>query len=471
MKKWLCVVCGLIYDEAKGWPSDGIPPGTRWEDVPEDWECPECGVSKAEFEMVPLKSESKPSTATSTAVTAANTAAVTTPEPTKVTSESPIVIVGSGYAGYGLAEAIRKRSPDTQIVVFTADDGCSYSKPSLSNAFARSKTANDLVNETPLTLEQRLNIRIHNRCRVHSVDTISKTLETDSGSLGYSKLVLATGADPIRLPLAGSGAQDVLSVNDLQGYRILRERLSNSTKVMIIGNGLIGCEFANDFATAGHPVDVVGLDETPMGRLLPKDIGLRLQGALSRKGVGWHQSNTVERIEREGGGYRVILRDGTELDSDLIISAIGLRPRTQLAESIGAEVNRGIKVNGGMRTNVQDVFAIGDCVEINNRLLPYIAPINHGIKALADILVGKPTMVQYPLMPVIVKTPALPLTLLAPPGDAAGQWHVEDQERGARALYIDEQGLLQGFVLAGDLVSERQYWLDRYGQESAQSVA
>lgn len=466
MKKWLCIVCGLIYDEAEGWPSDGIPPGTRWEDVPEDWECPECGVSKAEFEMIPLKSESKPSTAASTV-----TAAVTTPDPAKGTSEPPIVIVGSGYAGYGLAEAVRKRSPETQIVVFTADDGHSYSKPSLSNAFARSKTADDLVNETPLALEQRLNIRIHNRCRVHRVDTTSKTLETDSGLIGYSKLVLATGADPIRLPLAGSGAQDVLSVNDLQDYRILRERLSTSTKVTIIGNGLIGCEFANDLATAGHPVEVVGLDETPMSRLLPKDIGLRLQDALSRKGVAWYQSNTVERIEKEKGRYRVILRDGAELDTDLVISAIGLRPRTQLAEAIDVEVNRGIKVNGGMRTNVQDVFAIGDCIEVNNQLLPYIAPINHGIKALADILLGKPTMVQYPLMPVIVKTPALPLTLLKPPNDAAGEWDVEDQGQGARALFIDDMGTLRGFVLAGDLVSERQYWLDRCGQARTESVA
>lgn len=468
MRKWLCVVCGLIYDEAKGWPSDGIPPGTRWEDVPDDWECPECGVGKADFEMIEIKSDDRPAVAGSSA---GADAAAPTMEPKPVSSEPPIVIIGSGCAGYGLAEALRQRSAQTPIVVVTADDGYSYSKPSLSNAFARNKTAPDLVSETPLELEKRLNVRIHNRCRVHSVDTSTKTLETDSGTLAYHKLVLATGAAPVRLPLEGSGAEDVLSINDLQDYRVFRDRLSNSTKVTIIGNGLIGCEFANDLASAGHPVDVVGLDQTPMSRLLPEEIGLKLQGALSGMGVAWYQGNTVHRIEKEGSGYRILLRDGTELDSGLVISAVGLRPRTQLAEAMGAEVNRGIKVNGGLRTTVPDVFAIGDCVEINGQLLPYIAPINHGIKALADTLLGNPNMVQYPLMPVIVKTPVLPLTLLTPPAETEGQWYAEEQGKGSRALFIDSQGMLGGFVLAGECVSERQYWLERYGLDPAQSVA
>ncbi|MDX1755494.1 MAG: FAD-dependent oxidoreductase [Marinobacter sp.] len=457
MKKWLCTICGLIYDEAKGWPSEGIPAGTRWEDVPDDWLCPDCGVGKADFEMIELKTDDKPAAA---------------PAPAPVAKAPlPIVIVGSGYAGYSLAEAVRQRNPDTPLVVVTADDGHHYSKPALSNALARSKSADDLVNETPLAMEQRLNIRIYTRCRVRSIDTASKTLATDAGSLEYGKLVLALGADPIRLPLAGSCAEDVLSVNDLQDYRRMRERLQGCEKVTIIGNGLIGCEFANDLVMAGHHVDVVGLDESPMSRLLPPEIGSRLQQALQEQGVHWYQGNTVERVEREGGRYRAFLRDGTELVTDLVISAVGLRPRTELAQAIGAEVNRGIRVNGGMRTNVPDVFAIGDCVEINGQLLPYIAPINHGIRALADTLLGRPTMVQYPLMPVIVKTPTLPLTVLTPSADVSGRWQVESEEQGARALFVDDSEQLQGFVLAEDCVSERQYWLDRCGQPLQCSVA
>ena len=456
MKKWLCTICGLIYDEAKGWPSEGIPPGTRWEDVPDDWVCPDCGVGKADFEMIELKTEQKPS---APVTEAASVAAL------------PIAIVGSGYAGYGLAEAIRQRNPDTPIVVFTADDGHHYSKPSLSNALARDKSADDLVSEKPLALEQRLNIRVYTHCRVQSIDPKTKTLETDAGSQPYSKLVLALGAEPIRLPIEGSGAEDVLSVNDLQDYRYMRERLQSGDRVTIIGNGLIGCEFANDLTAAGYQVDVVGLAESPMDRLLPYDVGVQLQEALREKGVNWYQGNTVVRVEKEGNRYRVELRDGTELATDLVISAVGLRPRTALAKSIGAEVNQGIQVNGGMKTTVPDVFAIGDCVEINGRLLPYIAPVIHGIRALADTLLGRPTMVQYPPMPVIVKTPALPLTLLSPSNSLEGRWQVERDEHGSRAFFLDESECLQGFVLAGQIVSERQFWVDRCGEPLKRSVA
>lgn len=456
MKKWLCTICGLIYDEAKGWPSEGIPPGTRWEDVPDDWLCPDCGVGKADFEMIELKSEPKASAPVSAVAEAARL---------------PIVIVGSGYAGYGLAEAIRQRDASVPLVVFTADDGQSYSKPSLSNALARGKGPDALVSETPLALEQRLDLRIYSRCRVRAIDSQRRTVATDAGELAYSKLVLALGAEPIRLPIAGTGAEDVLSVNDLQDYRRLRTRLDGCRRVTLIGNGLIGCEFANDMAAAGYEVDVVGLDESPMSRLLPEAIGCRLQQALQARGVRWFQGNTVERIERQDGGYRVSLRDGSELETDLVVSAVGLRPRTELAESIGAELGRGIRVNGGLRTTVPDVFALGDCVEINGQLLPYIAPINHGIRALADTVLGKPTMAQYPRMPVIVKTPALPLTLLPPAPDTEGQWQVESEAAGQRALFVDAAGLLQGFVLAGELVGERQYWLDRCGTQLDRSVA
>ncbi|WP_020679429.1 FAD-dependent oxidoreductase [Marinobacterium rhizophilum] len=456
MKKWLCIICGLIYDEAKGWPSDGILAGTRWEDVPEDWICPDCGVGKADFEMIEITAEVKPAHAVAAAV---------------LGNEPPVVIIGSGYAGYGMAEALRQRSPEKPIVLFTTDDGHHYSKPALSNALARGKSAADLVSETPLQIEARLNIRIYTRCRVQSIDAEHHVLHTDVGQQLYSKLVLALGAEPIRLPLAGSGADDVLSVNDLQDYRLMRDHLEGCKRVTIIGNGLIGCEFANDLVSAGYSVDVVGLTGWPMDRLMPRAVGEQLQQKLSEAGVSWYLENTVERIERAGDTYRLQLRDGTELASDLVISAVGLRPRMALAKAAGIKVNRGIVINGGLRTSAPDVFALGDCAEINGQLLPYIAPINYGMRALADTLLGRPTMAQYPLMPVIVKTPALPLTLLPPGADIEGEWQVETLESGMRAFFVQACGTLQGFVLAGDQTAERQQWLDRCGQVLEESVA
>ena len=135
MKKWLCVICGLIYDEAKGWPSDGIAPGTRWEDVPDDWMCPDCFVGKSDFEMIAISE------------TPAEEAA-----PVEIAKEDPIVIIGTGYAGYRLAEAIRQRKPEQPIVIFSSEDGADYSKPGLSNALARDKDADELITETALEI-------------------------------------------------------------------------------------------------------------------------------------------------------------------------------------------------------------------------------------------------------------------------------------------------------------------------------
>ncbi len=455
MKKWLCVICGLIYDEAKGWPSDGINPGTRWEDVPEDWICPDCGVGKADFEMIEV---------TNTAVADA----VADAQPAK---EAPIVIIGSGYAGYNLAESLRQRNSDKEIVLFTADDGANYSKPGLSNALARDKSADELVTETVFEIEQRLNIRIYARCKVHSIDADGHLLQTDFGTQPYSKLILALGAAPVRLPLEGNGAADVLSVNDLQDYRQFREKLQQAKRVTIIGNGLIGCEFANDLAAKGYQVSVVGLTGWPMDRLLPQQIGEKLQQNLAGLGVDWHLENTVASVEKAVEGYCLTLADGQHIETDLVVSAVGLAPRTELARTAGVDCNRGIVVNGGLRTSVADIYALGDCVEIQGQLLPYIAPINFGVRALADCILGRPTMAQYPLMPVMVKTPALPLTLLSPAPDQAGSWQVEATDAGMRALFIDDQQQIQGFVLAGDLTSERQQWTDAVSQKQALSVA
>lgn len=455
MKKWLCVICGLIYDEAKGWPADGIAAGTSWEDVPDDWLCPDCGVGKSDFEMIEITGSS-----------AADAVAETLTE-----KAAPIVIIGSGYAGYGLAEALRQRNAEQEILLFTADDGANYSKPGLSNALAREKSADELVTEGALEVERRLNIRIHARCKVQRIDAEAHLLSTDLGEQPYSKLILALGAAPIRLPFEGDAAADVLSVNDLQDYREFRARLESCRRVTIIGNGLIGCEFANDLASRGYEVSVVGLTAWPMDRLLPQEIGTQLQTELGGLGVRWQLENTVERITHGTDGYQLDLANGDQIETDLVVSAVGLAPRTELAQMAGVDCNRGIVVNGGLRTNVQDIYAIGDCVEIQGKLLPYIAPINFGLRALADCLLGRPTMAQYPLMPVMVKTPALPLTLLPPDPGVNGHWQVEKTDNGLRGLFVDQHQVVHGFALAGESTQERQQWTDLISLGEPRSVA
>jgi rubredoxin-NAD+ reductase len=463
-KTWLCIVCGLIYDEALGWPQDGILAGTRWEDVPEDWVCPECHVGKADFEMLDISEYTQAAAVASVPVSAP-------PLPgAAVSPRQPIVIVGSGYAGYGLAQALRKADPEIEIRVLTQESGHLYSKPALSIGLSQGKSAEALSGESPMAIEQRLNIRVYPHCKVLDIDSSARRLRTSFGDMQYGQLVLASGAQPIRLPIEGETSA-LLSVNNLQDYHGFRERLTGVQRVAILGDGLIGCEFANDLAHNGFSVDVIGLGRWPMERLLPAKAGQVLQDALAKLGVKWHLQNTVQAIASSAQGYQLKLADGQTLEADLVLSAVGLRPDLSLAQSAGVAVGRGIQVNAQLQTSVPGIYALGDCIEIDGQLLPYLAPINQGIQALSKTLLGQPTAVDYPLMPVTVKTPAAPLCLLAPAVASDGEWRCTPTQDGLSAGFYDAEGRLNGFVLLGRQAQTQRSALLQSCQNTQQAVA
>lgn len=449
MKKWLCIICGLIYDEAKGWPADGIAPGTAWEDVPDDWVCPDCLVTKADFEMLEITDEEPaPLAAVAEAVT-----------PVTGPALEPVVIIGTGHGGYQLAAALRARSPELPITLFTADDGALYSKPALSNALALGKDGDSLVSEPALAWEQRLGVRVYPHTRVERIDRENKRLHTSIGECPYGRLVLATGASPIVIPVEGEQAA-MLSVNDLADYRRFRQQLAGKKHVTILGDGLIGCEFANDLAAQGIGVTVVGLGPWPMERLIPQPLGLALQQALSGLGVEWALQDSIARIDALGEGYRLQLQGGRQLDTDLVLSAVGLRPNTALAQAAGLSTGRGISVDLEHRTSDPAIFALGDCAEVDRQWAPYIAPINQAIPALVDGLLGQPARAALKATPVLVKTPVLPLSVL--PAPAPGEWKVESHGNELAAGCYGPDGTLTGFALLGHgLQGQRSRWLEQ----------
>ena len=456
-KKWLCIICGFIYDEAIGWPHDGIEAGTRWDDVPEDWLCPDCLVGKEDFEMIELPPEPIQSGANTTAA-ASVLSALDKPQ-------GPIVIVGSGYAGYNLAEAIRKLDAQVEVVVLTQDAGKHYSKPALSTGLTMQQTAESLVIELPLDRANRLNIRIVTQCTVERIDPQSKQLFTDIGQQPYGQLVLAQGAQAIKIPFKGDASADVVSVNCLQDYHHYRTLLKNKQRVLLIGNGLIGCEFANDLAAVGKKVNLVGLTSWPMDRLLPEAVGKKLQDSLSEIGVSWWLDNEVKAINyidptHPRAGYLVTLKTGDVLEVDVIVSAVGLKARTKLAINNGITCGVGIKTDTRLMTNMPHVYALGDCIEFDGQLQPYIAPIYWGIQALSQTLTGVFTEVSYPQMTVVVKTPVCPITLLPPPQYLSGQWQVQQSEKGMIARFNNLEGKVCGFVLQGDQVDQRTQLLN-----------
>lgn len=367
----------------------------------------------------------------------------------------PIVIVGSGLAGYGLLRELRKRAPDLPITVITADDGRAYVKPTLSNALAQGRTADQLASQDAAQVAESQGARVWTYTRVEAIDAGRRLVCTDRGEVAYGRLALALGADPMPHGLAGSGAEAVLQVNDLADYARFRAALEGKRHVAILGGGLIGCEFANDLAAAGREVTVVHRGAWPLERLVPEAMGLALAGDLEKKGVAWRFGRCALAVERTPSGLRLALDDGSALEADLVLSAIGLRPRTALAAQAGLRAGRGIQVDRMLRSSDPHIHALGDCAEVEGLVLPFVSPLMAQVKALAASLAGTPTPVRYPAMPVVVKTPASPLVVLPPPPGTEGAWELERLEDGLRALYRGPDGGLRGFALGGRRTGER----------------
>jgi len=446
MARWECIVCGLIYDEKEGWPEDGIAPGTKWEDVPDDWTCPDCGVGKEDFELIPGSEDGD-----------AEEASAETEAPGDVNARS-VVVIGSGLAGYGLVRELRRKDEVVAITVLTSDGGEGYSKPMISTGYTKDLNADKLAAQSAQELAEQLNVTVRTRTRVASIDTQTQTVHLEGGeTLPYSELVLALGAELIRPPIGGDAAEDVLGVNDLDDYRRFQDLLAakGAKKVAIIGAGLIGCEFTNDLLNGGFTVEAVD----PMGwclpTLLPEQSGRAVQAALEEKGATFHFGPLATEVNRAGEGYAVSLNNGDTIEADAVLCAVGVKPRTTLASEAGIEVNRGIVTDRQLRTNAANVYAMGDCAEVAGHVLVYVAPLMAAARALAATLAGEGTDVSYPAMPVAIKTPACPVVVSPPAKDAEGEWHFEGDAPDIKALFRSRAGNLLGFALTGQAVKER----------------
>lgn len=394
---------------------------------------------------------------------------------------NPIIVLGSGLAGYTVVRELRKLNRDIPITLVSRDSGDYYSKPMLSNAFAQKKDAASLVITPASDMAQQLGITLHAYTEVRTIHRARKQLDTTAGLLEYDRLVLALGADPIRVPLQGDAADAVLSVNDLADYARLRDALSQLGKnqpvraesvethtnecistgsmrtasIAIMGGGLIGCEFANDLATAGFAVTVIDPGPYPLASLIPEQAGKQLLEPLAKIGVLWRFGTSVQSVNKATPGYALTLADGSVVQADLVLSAIGLRPRIQLAREAGIAVNRGIVVNERLCSSDEFVYALGDCAEIEGKVLPFVLPIMHAGRALARILNGEEVRVNFPAMPVVVKIPAHPVAVSPVARDAVGTWQEIASGQGVKLGFVDALNNLTGFVLTGEYAGER----------------
>ncbi|MBC8740327.1 rubredoxin [Paraburkholderia sp. UCT31] len=423
-KKFICRACGVIYDEALGDLDSGLAPGTRFEDIPQDWSCPLCGVTKADF--VPYVAPS---------------ARVAQPTAAVKPARRGVVIVGAGIAGWSVAQALRALDASLPITLVTACEGDRYSKPQLSLATSRGETREQLVTERGADAAQRLGVRLLTHTHATGLSPRFHQLRTTRGTLTYTQLVLAQGARcvlPDTLP-----PQLCWRVNDLASWAGVSRALEGGPKrVAIIGAGLVGTELAEDFSRAGHAVTVLDVHARPLASFLPEHAAERLIANWAQLGIRFLPARTVTSIARATDGTvgeRVIKTQSNEtVRADVVLSAVGLKTDARLALGAGLRFERGIVVDAcTLRTSEPDVYALGDCVSIDGEPSRFIEPIGAQAEALAYALLGRTHPGYQRNQPVLrVKTPSLPIVLRGAP-HADLKWEVveEDATHLAMAQY------------------------------------
>ncbi|BCL75585.1 nitric oxide reductase FlRd-NAD(+) reductase [Jeongeupia sp. HS-3] len=354
----------------------------------------------------------------------------------------PIVIIGSGHAGYTLARAYRRLNQTRPVVIVTEDDGADYPKPQLSHGFGNGASAERLIRQSAAGIAAELKVMICAHTTVLGIDFDAQLVRLEQRSIPYGELVFAVGAQAYIPPMAGNALDQMLTLNTLQDYRRYREQLEHSRHVLVIGGGLIGTEVAHDIARHKR-VSLVDVNDRLLSKLVPPIVSTQLQAELAD--VDFHFNTSVKAINRVDGHLRATLANGDILTVDTVVCAAGLRPRLELAQAL--DTRTGIVVDDHLRTSQAHVHALGDCAEIDGKVLPYLQPITLSANALAQTLAGTPTPVRFGPMPVAVKTPRYPIQL---GGVTCGEleWEINEDETGLTAK-ATQQGEMVGYVTGG----------------------
>ena len=283
-------------------------------------------------------------------------AAHTAPAPAPQLPAS-IVIVGGGAAGVAAAEMVRRQGYDGPLALISADTDPPVDRPNLSKDYLAGDAQEDWIPLWPndFYVEHRIELVLGRR--VASIDPARRVVRLDDGSeRQYDALLLATGADPVRLPIPGAEDDRVRYLRSFADSRAIVERAATAKHVVVAGASFIGLEVAASLRARGIAVDVVAPESTPLERVLGSEVGRFVQSLHEAQGVTFHLGQTVARIE----GRTVTLSGGATIDSDFVVMGVGVRPSVAIAEQAGLAMDRGISVNEYLETSVPGVFAAGD---------------------------------------------------------------------------------------------------------------
>lgn len=282
------------------------------------------------------------------------------PKPTSSTQQqypSSVVIVGGGAAGLAAAEMLRRKGYDGALTMFSSDDFPPCDRPNLSKEFLAGTAPEEWIplRSPDFYTSQKIDLVLN--ARVVEIDVRQNQVQLENGnSYGFEALLLATGAEPIKLPIPGASASQLHYLRTFSDSRTLVEKTASAKQVVIVGASFIALEVAASLRERGVAVHIVAPGDVPLGRAFGPQIGNFIQGLHESHGVAFHMGETVARLD----GRQVTLSGGSKLDADFLLLGVGVRPSLALAEQAGLTLDRGVLVNEYLETSAPRIFAAGD---------------------------------------------------------------------------------------------------------------
>lgn len=378
------------------------------------------------------------------------------------TQKTRLVVIGNGMAGIRTIEELLKMSPDEyQITVFGAEPQPNYNRIMLSPVLSGEMKFQDTVLNDWRWYEEN-HITLHVGKLVTKIDRFHCQVETDDGMVApYDRLLIATGSNPIMLPIPGKNLPGVLAYRSIDDVEKMLAAAKTGRRAVVIGGGLLGLEAANGLAIQGMAVSVVHLCDWPMERQLDKVGGGLLKAALEKRGLKFYLSRQTEAILGDDKVTGLRFKDGEEIEADLLIMAAGIRPNIALAKSAGIHCERGIVVSDTMQTYDPKIYSVGECVQHRGQVYGLVAPLFEQARVAANHLARYGRM-RYEGSSVSTKLKVTGIDLFSAgdfnPVEGDEELLLQDSARGVYKKLVLRDNKLRGAVMYGETVDGPWYF-------------
>lgn len=373
-----------------------------------------------------------------------------------------LVLIGNGMAGMRTIDELLKLAPDKyDIKVFGAEPHGNYNRIMLSPVLAGDKTIDDIIIHD-VSWYQDNHIQLYTDTTVTEIDRVNRVVNTDKGiSVEYDRLILATGSNPVVLPISGHDLEGVISFRDINDVNTMIDTAKTHSKAVVIGGGLLGLEAANGLMLQGMDVTVVHRSASLMNQQLDATAACIMKAELEDKGLRFLMNHSTRALVGNERVEKIQFDDSSEIEADLVVMAVGVRPNMALAEASGVQCERGILVNDTLQTFTPNIYAVGECVQHRDTTFGLVAPLFEQAKVCANHLAEMGiAMYMTPVTATQLKVTGIDLFSAGNYlGDGDSETIVyQDKQRHIYKKLVIQDNQITGIVLYGDTRDGRWYF-------------